>query len=116
MRKLNGGDIFPALRVLRAMDLSDPINKLIEEVSKAETEDAKIVAGIGFLGNCLEKAIDSKGGEQLIFSFLAGPLEQPSGDAVRAMDLNALADAIIQLTEENDLISFFTKVKRIMRM
>ena len=32
------------------------------------------------------------------------------------MDLNALADAIIQLTEENDLISFFTKVKRIMRM
>lgn len=51
-----------------------------------------------------------------IFSFLAGPLEQASGDAVRAMDLNALADAIIQLTEENDLISFFTKVKRIMRM
>ena len=116
MRKLNGGDIFPALRVLRAMDLSDPINKLIEEVSKAETEEAKSVAGIGFLGNCLEKALDSKGGEQLIFSFLAGPLEQPNGDAVRAMDLNALADAIIQLTEENDLISFFTKVKRIMRM
>ena len=39
MRKLNGGDIFPALRVLRAMDLTEPINKLINEVSKAETED-----------------------------------------------------------------------------
>lgn len=116
MRKLNGGDIFPALRVLRAMDLTDPINNLIQDVSKAETDSDKSMAGIGFLGKCLEKAIDSKGGEQLIFNFLAGPLEQPNGEAVRSMELNELADAIIQLTEENDLISFFTKVKRIMRM
>lgn len=116
MRKLNGSDIFPALRVLRAMDLTEPINELIEDASNAETNEAKSTAGIRFLGGCLEKAIDSKDGEQLIFRFLAGPLEQPNGDAVRSMDLNQLADAVIQLTDENDLIGFFTKVKRIMRM
>lgn len=116
MRKLNGSDIFPALRVLRAMDLTGPINELIEAVSNAETDEAKSAAGIRFLGGCLEQAINSKDGERLIFHFLAGPLEQPNGDAVRAMDLNQLADAVIQLTEENDLLSFFIKVKHIMRM
>ena len=116
MRKLNGSDIFPALRVLRAMDLTGPINELIAATTRAQTEEEKSGAGIRFLGACLEKAIDSKGGEELIFRFLAGPLEQPDAAAVRSMELNDLADAVVQLTEENDLLHFFAKVKRIMRM
>ncbi len=115
MRKLNGSDIFPALRLLRAMDLTGPINDLIRETGKAETEQDESMAGIAFLGACLEKAIDGKDGEQLIFNFLAGPLEKKSAEEVRSMELNELADAIVQLTEENDLHAFFTKVKRIMR-
>lgn len=116
MRKLNGSDIFPALRLLRAMDLTEPVNGLVKAISASETDQDKSMAGLAFLGNCLEKAIDSKDGERMIFTFLAGPLEKPSAEDVRSMDLNALADAVIQLTEENDLAAFFTKVRRIMRM
>ena len=115
MRKLNGGDVFAALRLMRAMDLTEPIKAIGKKLQEAKTENEQSSAGLEFLGILLENAVDPKT-EDLIWNFLAGPFEKKNGAAAKAMEINDLADAVAQLMQENDLAGFFGKVKRLIRM
>lgn len=115
MRKLNGGDVFAALRLMRAMDLAEPIKEIGKQLGKVETQADKTAAGIQFLGVLLENATDPKT-EELIWNFLAGPFEKKNGAEAKAMEINELSDAVGELMQENDLTGFFGKVKRLIRM
>ena len=114
MRKLNGGDVFAALRLMRALDLTEPIKAIGKQLDQAKTEDDKSAAGLQFLGTLLENVVDLKA-EELIWNFLAGPFEKKSGAEVKAIEINELADAVGELMEENDLVGFFGKVRRLIR-
>lgn len=114
MRKLNGGDVFAALRLMRAMDLTDTVKGIANQINKAETDEDKSAAGMQFLGSLLESATEPSA-ENLIWGFLAGPLEKKNGTEVRSMEINELADCIGQLMRENDLAGFFGKVRRLIR-
>lgn len=115
MRKLNGGDVFAALRLMRALDLTEPIKAIGKQLEQAKTNDDKSAAGLQFLGTLLENATDPKA-EELIWNFLAGPFEKKNGAAAKAMEINELADAVGELMKENDLAVFFGKVRRLIPM
>jgi len=104
MRKLNGGDVFVALRALRAVDL--------KEVAK--TEDEKKAANAALFEALIKNVTDEKT-EDLVFTFLAGPFEKENAAGVRAMDLDELGECLERLAEENDLKLFFERVKRMIR-
>lgn len=112
MRKLNGGDIFAALRMIRQIDFKTPIDEIGKQLSAASTDDDKAAAGMEIINILLANVTDTKS-EELIFGFLAGPFEQPDAAAVRSMEINELADNLISLMQNNDLRGFFGKVRRL---
>ena len=114
MRKLNGGDVFVALRALRAVDLKDTVEAFSGKVQKAETKEEKSEANTALFEAIIKNATDEKT-EELIFTFLAGPFEKENAGAVRAMDLDELGECLEKLGEENDLKLFFGRVKRMIR-
>lgn len=112
MRKLNGGDIFAALRMIRQIDFKTPIDEIGKQLSAASTDKDKAAAGMEIINILLANVTDTKS-EELIFGFLAGPFEQPDAAAVRSMEINELADNLISLMQNNDLRGFFGKVRRL---
>lgn len=114
MRKLNGGDVFVALRALRAVDLKDTVEVFSGKVQKAKTKEEKGEANTALFEAIIKNATDEKT-EDLIFTFLAGPFEKENAEAVRAMDLDELGECLEKLGEENDLKLFFGRVKRMIR-
>ena len=111
MRKLNGGDIFSALRMIRQIDFKTPVEEIGKQISAASTEEDK-AAGMEIINILLANVTDTKS-EELIFGFLAGPFEKPDAAAVRSMEINELADNLLTLLQENDLRGFFGKVRRL---
>ena len=114
MRKLNGGDVFVALRALRAVDLKETVAAFTERAEVAKTEDEKKAANAA-LFEALIKNVTDKKTEDLVFTFLAGPFEKKNAAAVRAMDLDELGECLEKLAAENDLKLFFERVKRMIR-
>lgn len=112
MRKLNGGDIFAALRMIRQIDFKTPIDEIGKQLSAASTDEDKVAAGMEIINILMTNVTDVKS-EELIFGFLAGPFEQPDAAAVRSMEINELADNLISLMQNNDLRGFFGKVRRL---
>lgn len=112
MRKLNGGDIFAALRMIRQIDFKTPLEEIGKQISAASTEEDKAAVGMEIINILLTNVTDAKS-EELIFGFLAGPFEQPDAAAVRSMEINELADNLISLMQNNDLRGFFGKVRRL---
>lgn len=115
MRKLNGGDVFAALRLIRALDMMEYIRTVGKQLEQAKTNDDRSTAGLQFLNTLLEHATDPKA-EELIWNFLAGPFEKKNGAEAKAMEINELADAVGELMQENDLNDFFGKVRRLIQM
>lgn len=115
MRKLNGGDIFAALRMIRQIDFKAPIDEIGKQLSAASTDEDKAAAGMKIINILLANVTDTKS-EELIFGFLAGPFEQPDAAAVRSMEINELADNLISLMQNNDLRGFFGKVRRLIQI
>lgn len=114
MRKLNGGDIFAALRMIRQIDFKTPIDEIGKQLSAASTDGDKTKAGMEIINILLDNVSDAKS-EALIFGFLAGPFEKPDADGVRSMEINDLADSLLKLMQENDLRGFFGKVRRLIQ-
>ena len=112
MRKLNGGDIFAALRMIRQIDFKTPIDEIGKQLSAASTDEDKAAAGMEIINILLTNVTDAKS-EELIFGFLAGQFKQPDAAAVRSMEINELADNLISLMQNNDLRGFFGKVRRL---
>lgn len=114
MRKLNGGDIFSALRMIRQIDFKTPVEEIGKQISAASTEEDKAAVGMEIINILLANVTDTKS-EELIFGFLAGPFEKPDAAAVRSMEINELADNLLTLLQENDLRGFFGKVRRLIQ-
>jgi hypothetical protein len=114
MRKLNGGDVFVALRALRAVDLKETVAAFTERAEVAKTENEKKAANAALFEALIKNVTDEKT-EDLVFTFLAGPFEKENAEAVRAMDLDELGECLEKLGEENDLKLFFGRVKRMIR-
>lgn len=114
MRKLNGGDVFVALRALRAVDLKETAAAFTDKVKTAKTEEEEKAANMALFEALIKNVTDEKT-ENLVFSFLAGPFEKKNAAAVRAMDLDELGECLEKLAAENDLKLFFERVKRMIR-
>jgi hypothetical protein len=112
MRKLNGGDVFVALRVLRAVDLKETVAAFTERAEVAKTEDEKKAANTALFEALIKNVTDEKT-EDLLFTFLAGPFEKENAAGVRAM--HELGECLEKLAAENDLKLFFERVKRMIR-
>lgn len=114
MRKLNGGDLFNAVRLLRAVDLKGVV-EAYQKAAAAEEGEEKQNANMALFGKLMESASDEKS-EDAIFAFLAGPFGKKNAAEVRAMPLDELGDCLEKLGEENDLRGFFGKASHMTRM
>lgn len=76
MRKLNGGDLFNALRMLRALDLKGVV-EAYSKTANAKTDEDKQAANMALFDRLVSNASDPES-EEVLFSWLAGPLENPA--------------------------------------
>ena len=60
MRKLNGGDVFVALRALRAVDLKETVAAFTERAEVAKTEDEKKAANAALFEALIKNVTDEK--------------------------------------------------------
>ena len=92
MRKLNGGDVFVALRALRAVDLKETVAAFTERAEVAKTEDEKKAANTALFEALIKNVTDEK-----------------------TEDLDELGECLEKLAAENDLKLFFERVKRMIQ-
>lgn len=114
MRKLNGGDLFNALRMLRALDLKG-VAEAYSKTADAKTDEEKQAANMALFDRLVSNATDPES-EEAIFSWLAGPFEKKDAEEVRAMPLDELGECLKTLGEENSLRDFFGRAMQLIRM
>lgn len=116
MRKLNGHDVFMALRVLKKIEIKEELVELAKAINdKANnlnqtTLGAKLILSV--LANCGDEAA-----EKAFFEFLAGPLES-TGDELASTELTKLFNMTGELIQAMDLEewkAFFTSVVKMLR-
>lgn len=107
MRKLKTADIFTAGRMLREIEAKEIIQKAAKDAN-----DMKDVWQNGFdlIWSLFEKA-SSKGAEEAIYTFLAGPLEKTTAE-IKDLDLVDFFNVMKEFVEYNkeDLVPFFKLV------
>nr|DAG33367.1 MAG TPA: hypothetical protein [Caudoviricetes sp.] len=114
MRKLNGGDLFNALRMLRALDLKGVV-EAYSKTANAKTDEDKQAANMALFDRLVSNASDPES-EEVLFSWLAGPLEKSSAEEVRTMPLDELGQCLEILGKDNDLRGFFGRAMQLTRM
>lgn len=116
MRKLNGHDVFMALRVLKKIEIKEELVELAKAVNdKANnlnqtTLGAKLILSV--LANC-----GDEGAEKAFFEFLAGPLES-TGEALAGTELTELftmTGELIQSIDVEEWKAFFTSLVKMLR-
>lgn len=116
MRKLNGHDVFMALRVLKKVEIKEELVELAKALNdKANnlnqtTLGAKLILSV--LANCGDEAA-----EKAFFDFLAGPLET-TGEELAATELTALftkTGELIQSVDLEEWKAFFTSLAGMLR-
>ena len=110
MRKLKTRDVFSACRVLKTVGAKAEIEKVAKSADKAADVWSQ---GFDLLWGIFDKATE-KNAEQPIYELLAGPFEK-TADEVADMDLSDLFASLRQLAEENDIITFFKSVGKMMK-
>ena len=105
MRKLLTGDLFAAMRIVKASNAKEALKPVLKQINKdADAEDV----GIDVIMTLLECASDQKA-EKAIYSFLSSPFEMEADD-VANLPLNDLLQNMKELAKENDLAGFFSQL------
>ena len=107
MRKLNGHDVFMALRVLKKIGVKDELMNLAQWMREGREEPQEKV-GARLVFSVLANAGDEDA-ERAFFEFLAGPLEKPAKELAE-MDLLDLADEVdtfVKTVDKERWRSFF---------
>ena len=116
MRKLNGHDVFMALRVLKKIEIKEELVELAKAINDKDntltqtTLGAKLILSV--LANCGDEAA-----EKAFFEFLAGPLES-TADILATTDLSELftmTEELIQAIDVEEWKAFFTSVVKMLR-
>lgn len=113
MRKLNGRDLMAGVRLVKAAGMKEQINR----VARLAQNDSNLTAlnvGYEFLYAMIENLGDA---EQLLWEFLAGPLEM-SPDELANCDILAIEQKVEELIENEDKESwnaFFSRLARLMK-
>lgn len=112
MRKLITSDIFSAGRMMAQIGAKDIIENAAKNAQKVEDVWEN---GFDLMWSLFEKA-STKGSEDAIYTFLAGPMEK-SKDEIKNMDLVLFFGAIKEFVDYNkeDLIPFFKLVEKSMK-
>lgn len=110
MRKLKTTDIPAFCRCLKAIGIKDQIQQIANDA-----DSIKDAWGLGFdlVWNIFDVATELAG-ERHLYTFLAGPFEM-TAEQVADMDLSDFLSAIKQLSEENDLVTFFKSAGALMK-
>lgn len=115
MRKLNTADVFNFCRIVKATDAREQLRTIVSAVAKkkdaGEPVDVTQVGVDGVLA-VVEAAVEPKA-EALVYKFLSGPLECKPED-VAAMELDTLLPALREMSEMNNLATFFDSVSGIL--
>lgn len=127
MRKLIASDVFAALRVVSAIEKKQGIETTIKDLvknaenetkadgddktAKERNDDFIVRVGVSGVFKIIEIATEARV-EGRVYEFLAGPFEMTPAD-VQNMPLPDFVENVTHLTEENDLSSFFTSVRKL---
>lgn len=116
MRKLNGHDVFMALRVMKKIEIKEELVELAKAINDKgsnltqTTLGAKLILSV--LANCGDEAA-----EKAFFEFLAGPLETTS-ETLAEMELAELfaqVEELIQSIDVEEWKAFFTSLGKMLR-
>lgn len=116
MRKLNGHDVFMALRVMKKIEIKEELVELAKAINDKDntltqtTLGAKLILSV--LANCGDEAA-----EKAFFDFLAGPLET-TGEVLAETGLSELfakTEELIQSIDVEEWRAFFTSVVKMLR-
>lgn len=110
MRKLKTADLFTGARMLKKLGLKEQAKQIAAQADKVQDIWAM---GFDFVWAIFDAATD-KGGEKLLYEFLAGPFEM-TPEEVGELDLSDMIDRLKQLAEENDLLPFFKNAAKLTR-
>lgn len=105
MRKLNGHDVFAALKVLKLIGVKDELIQLATRKEDQRQMGARLVFGL--LANC-----GTEEAEKAFFEFLGGPLEALPAE-LEEMDLMDLCEEVqkyIETIDKERWRSFFTSL------
>lgn len=127
MRKLIASDVFAALRVVSAIEKKQGIETTIKDLvknaenetkadgddktAKERNDDFIVRVGVSGVFKIIEIATEARV-EGRVYEFLAGPFEMTPAD-VQNMPLPDFVENVTRLTNENDLSSFFTSVRKL---
>lgn len=103
MRKINGHDVFEAMRLIQKSGLKDKLAPVVAEIAKKGT--AVTDAGVIGILTMIE-VFGTNGCERMIWEWLSGPLEV-TPEEISVEDLGALADHLEALGRENNVQHFF---------
>ena len=116
MRKLNGHDVFMALRVLKKIEIKEELVELAKALNDKANNVSQTTLGAKLILSVLANCGD-EGAEHAICDFLAGPLEN-TGDELASTDLTQLFNMTGELIQSMDLEewkAFFTSVVKMLR-
>lgn len=104
MRNLQTRDIAPAIRLIEAMNIKDKIAELGKSIDDVESFGNQIIWLI------LTNYANNKKAEYAFVDFLSGPFEM-SAEEVLHLDVDVLADGILNKIGINKLINFFKMLR-----
>lgn len=117
MRKLITRDVFAFLRVVTEAGVRQEIKAIADKVADQGADvDARSV-GFDLMLSCIEH-LSAKRAEDLVYEFLAGPLEIPSGE-IADMELVELSNTATKwfadYADPKAVKAFFGAVSRLMK-
>ena len=110
MRKLKTSDIPAFCRVIKKLGIKEKFQAVAKE---ADTMSDVWDKGFYLVWDIFDAATEQEG-EQILYSFLAGPFEL-SPQEVADLDIEKLFANLQQLAEENNLIGFFKSAAKLMK-
>lgn len=102
MKRLVTGDLFAAMRVIKESNAKEALIPVLKNLDK-ETDAEEV--GVNVILTLIECASNVKA-EGAIYSFLSSPFEMTK-EEVATLPLGDLVAKLKELSEENDLVSFF---------
>jgi len=120
MRKLNGGDAFAFLRVIRISGARESMAEIFKQVKGGKFDkenDAQREAGLNFILELMCNCATDEA-EDAIWRFLSGPLEETPAE-LKNRPLDELTGLIEEMVEDNvksgNLAGFFRSVGKLVR-
>lgn len=116
-RKLNAGDAFAFARIVKAAKIKEQLAGIAKESTKGKSkqEVAELIEskGVEVLFAIIEGAAE-KSAEAGIYEFL-GKISGKKPQEIESLEIEDFINLVKQIVAENDIASFFTYVRRLMK-